>query len=98
VGFMDKVKEGAEKAKVQAQDLKGKAAGKVDEVQSKRKADDLLEDLGRFLYAERTGRSRVGADTEIDRIVGELQALEGEGVAILPPDPGAGSATASPPA
>jgi len=91
MGFMDKVKEGAEKAKVQAQDLKGKAAGKVDEVQGKRKADDLLDDLGRFLYGERTGRPQPGADEEIARIVGELQALEGEGVMILPASPAAPS-------
>ncbi len=96
MGLFDKVKEGAEKAKVQAQDLKGKAVGKVDEVQSKRKADDLLAGLGRFSYAERTGRPLAGADTEVPRIVGELQALEGEGVSVLPGAPSAGPAPAPP--
>jgi hypothetical protein len=87
MGFFDKVKEQAEKAKVQAQDLKGKVGDKVDEVQSKRKADELLDDLGRFLYAERTGRTLPGADSEIERIVQELKALEDDGTAILPPTP-----------
>jgi hypothetical protein len=84
MGFFDKVKEQAEKAKVQAKDLKGKVEGKVEDVQSRRKADDLLDDLGRFSFAERTGRPVSGADAEIDRLVGELTRLEAEGVKILP--------------
>jgi hypothetical protein len=84
MGFFDKVKEQAEKAKVQAKDLKGKVEGKVEDVQSKRKADDLLDDLGRFSFAERTGRPLPGAEAEIDRIVAELKRLEDDGVKILP--------------
>jgi cell division septum initiation protein DivIVA len=84
VGFFDKVKEQAEKAKEQAKDLRGKVEEKVDDVQHKRKADDLLDDLGRFLYAERTARPIAGADAEIDRIVNELKVLEQGGVPILP--------------
>jgi hypothetical protein len=84
MGLFDKVKEQAEKARVQAKDIKGKVEGKVEEVQRKRKADDLLDDLGRFLFAERTGQPVPGADVEIDRIVGELKELEAQGVKILP--------------
>jgi hypothetical protein len=84
MGLFDKVKEQAERAKVQAKDLKGKVGEKVDDVQHKRKADDLLDDLGRLLYAERTGRPITGADAEIARIVGELKQLEADGVVILP--------------
>jgi len=84
MGLLDKVKVQAEKAKVQAQDLKGKVGDKVEEVQGKRKADDLLDDLGRFMYGERTGRPIPGAVVEIDRIVGELQAIEAEGFSVLP--------------
>jgi hypothetical protein len=83
MGFLDKVKEQAEKAKVQAQDLKGKVGEKVEEVQAKRKADDLLAELGRFLYAERTGRSLPGAEADIERLVTELKTLEDEGTVIL---------------
>lgn len=77
VGFFDKVKE-------QAKELKGKVEEKVEDVQGKRRASDLLDDLGRFLYAERTGRPISEADVEIDRIVGELQKLENDGIKILP--------------
>ena len=85
MGFLDKVKEQADKAKVQAQELKDKVGEKVDDVQAKRRADDLLDDLGRFLYADRTGRTAAGADAEIQRIVAELRALENDGVSIPPP-------------
>ncbi len=84
MGLMDKVKEQAERAKVQAKDLKGKVEDKVDDVQHKRRADDLLDDLGRFLYAERTERPVAGADAEIARIVAELKELEAGGVTVLP--------------
>jgi hypothetical protein len=73
-----------DKVKSQAKDLKDKVEGKVEDVQSKRKVDDLLDDLGRFLYAERTQRPLPDADKEISRIVDELKKLEDEGTAVLP--------------
>lgn len=77
MGFFDKVKE-------QAKELKEKVGEKVEDVQTKRRASDLLDDLGRFLYAERTDRPISGGDAEIDRIVGELKKLEDDGTKILP--------------
>lgn len=77
MGFFDKVKN-------QARELKEKAEDKVEDVQGKRKAAGLLDDLGRFLYAERTARPVSGAGVEIERIVSELQKLEADGVRILP--------------
>ncbi len=78
MGLFDKVKS-------QAMDLKGKVEEKVDDAQAKRKADDMLDDLGRLLYAERTGRPVPDAENEISRIVADLKNLEDEGLAILPP-------------
>ncbi len=83
MGFFDKVKEQAEKAKVQAQDLKGKVGDKVDEVQAKRKADDLLEELGRLMYAKHTDRALPNTETEMPRLVAALKALEDDGVPVL---------------
>jgi hypothetical protein len=77
MGVFDKVKD-------QAREIKGKVEEKRDDLQGKRKSGDLLEDLGRFLYAERTARVIPDADPEIDRIVAELKQLEGEGLKILP--------------
>jgi hypothetical protein len=77
MGMFDKVKD-------QAREIKGKVEEKRDDLQGKRKSGDLLEDLGRFLYAERTSRPIPDADPEIDRIVAELKQLEGDGLKILP--------------
>jgi hypothetical protein len=77
MGFFDKVKE-------QTKELKGKVEETVEQFQNKRKAADLLDDLGRFLYAQRTDRAFPGGDAEIDRLVGELKKLEEGGIKILP--------------
>jgi len=77
VGVFDKVKD-------QAREIKGKVEEKVDDVQGKRKSADLLDDLGRFFYAERTGRPVADAEAEIERIVAELKKLEDEGLKIVP--------------
>jgi hypothetical protein len=77
MGFLDK-------AKQQAQDLKGKVEGKVEDVQVKRKADAQLEVLGRLVYAQRTDRPAADTDGEIGRIVEALRALEAEGASVLP--------------
>ena len=65
---------------------------------AKRRSDDRLDDLGRFLYAERTGRAAAGADAEIQRIVAELKALEDDGVPISPSPPPSADAPVQPPA
>jgi CRISPR/Cas system type I-B associated protein Csh2 (Cas7 group RAMP superfamily) len=69
-----------DKAKSQAQELKGKVEGKVEDVQQKRKVSDLLERLGRLTYAQRTGR--VVSDAEADRLVAELKELEDHGAEV----------------
>ena len=76
MGFLDKAKE-------KAQTLAGQAKDKFEDVQSKRKADDLLDDLGRILYLERTGRAMPDAEPEIARLVAELQKLEADGVEVV---------------
>jgi hypothetical protein len=84
MGFLDKAKE-------KASSLAEKAKDKVEDVQAKRKADDLLDDLGRILYGQRTNRPADGADAEIARLVGELQKLEETGVQVLAPKPASAS-------
>ena len=77
MGFLDK-------AKQQAQDLKGKVEEKVEDVQSKRKSAELLQQLGRYTYAQRTDRLPIGAVAEIDRLIAELRTAEQEGASVLP--------------
>ena len=76
MGFLDKVKE-------KAQVVSGQAKDKYEEVQGKRKADSLLDDLGRILYLERTGRTSPTAEADIARILPELQKLEADGIPVV---------------
>ncbi|HEY7628019.1 MAG TPA: hypothetical protein VH761_13165 [Ilumatobacteraceae bacterium] len=76
MGFLDKAKQKATHLAEQAKD-------KIDDVKEKRKADDLLDDLGRIVYRQRTERGTDEDEAEITRLVGELRALEDEGTAII---------------
>lgn len=82
MGFLDKAKQKATHLAEQAKD-------KIDDVKDKRKVDDLLDDLGRILYRQRTERGAEGDDAEIVRLVGELKALEDEGAEVLAKTPAA---------
>ena len=96
MGLLDKVKESAEKARYEAQVLKERLEERALDLQEEQKAEALIGVLGRFLYAERTGRAVTGADAEIDRLVAELQSLESAGTTILPPPADASPAPAPP--
>ena len=72
-----------DKAKETAIHLTELAKEKVDELKDKRKAGDLLDDLGRAVFRQRTGRGDAGDDAAIASIVAELQALEAGGTAVL---------------
>lgn len=102
MGFFDKIKAQATHLKdnEKVKEVAGKVKDKAEDFQAKRKANDLLDDLGRFLYAEKTGRPIEGAAAEIDRLVTEIKALEAEGVEILPstPAPPPAAPAAEPPA
>jgi hypothetical protein len=72
-----------EKAKETAIHLTELAKEKVDELKDKRRAGDLLDDLGRAVFRQRTGRGEAGDDAAIASIVAELEALEAGGTAVL---------------
>ena len=56
MGLMDKVKQQAEQALTKAQQGVAQGQAKLDEVQTKRQADQLMRDLGAAYYAaERHG-------------------------------------------
>jgi hypothetical protein len=91
MGFLDKAKE-------KATHLAGEAKGKLDEVKDKRKVDDLLDDLGRIVYRQRTERAEAGDEAEIVRLIDELRTLEAEGTEVVAPaTPAADVATPPPP-
>jgi hypothetical protein len=72
-----------DKAKEKAGHLAGQAKDKIEDVKEKRKADDLLDDLGRIVYRQRTERGEPGDEDEIVRLVGELRTLESDGTEIV---------------
>jgi hypothetical protein len=88
MGFLDKAKESLTKATETAKE-------KIDDVKDKKKANDLLDELGRIVLRQHTGRAKDGDDAEITRLVGELQALESQGVDVL--GTGATASPATPP-
>jgi hypothetical protein len=91
MGFLNKMKEQATHLKdnEKVREVTDKVKDKVEDVQTRRRANDLLADLGRILYAQKTGRTNATADTEVDRLVGELRHLEDDGLTILPDAGGA---------
>jgi hypothetical protein len=72
-----------EKAKQKATSLTQQAKEKLDDIKDNRKADELLDDLGRIVYRQRTERGEAGDDATIADLVGRLQALEAEGTPVL---------------
>ncbi len=72
-----------DKAKEKATQLSQQAKEKIDDLKDTRKADDLLDDLGRILYRQRTGRAEAADDAAISDLVAQLQALEAEGTPVL---------------
>ena len=78
MGFLDKAKE-------KAGHLAGQAKEKIEDVKEKRKVDDLLDELGRIVYRQRTERGKPGDEDEIVRLVGELRTLESDGTDVVAP-------------
>jgi hypothetical protein len=76
MGFMDKVKDTANKAAEQAQKAAETGKDKLEEQKLKKKVGDLKEELGGIVYAQRTGTPPENGEAEIARIVGEIQATE----------------------
>ncbi|MGN6694063.1 MAG: hypothetical protein ACTHN0_07790 [Aquihabitans sp.] len=76
MGFLDKVKAGADSVAQAAQQTIQQGQDKLDDVQAKKKADGLLRDLGAWHYAVATGRDQGDAADEIARLTAELQAHE----------------------
>jgi hypothetical protein len=78
MGFLDKAKQKAGHLAEQAKD-------KIEDVKEKRKVDDLLDELGRIVYRQRTERGEAGDEAEIVHLVRALRALEAEGTEVLAP-------------
>lgn len=77
MGFLDKVKDTANKAAEQVQKAAETGQDKLEESKLKKKIGDLKEELGGVVYGQRTGALADG-EAEITRLVGEIQTTEGQ--------------------
>lgn len=75
MGLLDKAKDTLTKATETAKD-------RFDDVIDRRRAEELLAEIGRVVYRQRTERGTDEDDADIARLVAELVALEAEGVEI----------------
>jgi hypothetical protein len=81
MGLLDKVKETAQKGADLAKEGVKAGQEKLDEQKAKRKIDDLKEELGGIVYAQKAGAPTaegLDAEVEIARIVAEISAIEAE--------------------
>ena len=85
MGFMDKVKQQAAVATAVAKDTAQKGQAKIDEVQAKMAADDLLRQLGLEILLERTGREAPEAEGRIQGLIESLKDYETEFGALSTP-------------
>jgi hypothetical protein len=72
-----------DKAKEKAQQIAGQAKDKVEDVQNRHRADDLLDDIGRIIYRQRTDGPLPDDDARISELVVELKALADAGTPVL---------------
>jgi hypothetical protein len=75
---MDKVKAQATVLADKAQQAGQAGQAKLAEVQSKRKADALLLELGGIAYTQRVGRADATAEARATEIIGLIQSHEAE--------------------
>lgn len=73
MGFMDKLKDTAQKGMDAAQKGMGEAKEKASELTLKRKFNGLAEELGTLVFRQREGDA--GLDAEIDRVIGEMREV-----------------------
>src|SRR6476619_5598514 len=78
MGFLDKAKQQATQLAQKAQEGVKTGQAKLDQVQTKKKEDALLRDLGAVFFAVKTGRATAETAGEIERLVSELRAHEAE--------------------
>lgn len=85
MGFLDKVKEQGSALASKAQEGINQGQAKLDEAQARKKANELLGQLGAWQWAMSNGRDGGQAAGQIEQIRAELAAHEAEHGQIDPP-------------
>jgi hypothetical protein len=76
MSLLDKAKETAKKAGDKAKELGQAGQEKFDSMKAEKKINDLKEELGGIVYAQRSGNAPENAEVEIDRFVAEIAETE----------------------
>ena len=76
MSLLDKAKETAKKSVDKAKEVGQAGQDKLGAEKTKRKINDLKEELGGLVYGQKSGNPAENADAEIDRVVAEIAAAE----------------------
>jgi hypothetical protein len=76
MGFLDKVKETAGKAADQAKHATAVGKEKLDDTRLQKKINDLCQDIGALVVAQRRNEAPDDADAQIDAKIDEIAELE----------------------
>jgi hypothetical protein len=82
MSLLDKAKETAKKGVDKAKEVGQAGQDKLEQEKTKRKVNDLKEELGGLVYGQKTGNPVENVDAEIERVVAEIT----EAVAALDKD------------
>ena len=77
MGLLDKIKDTANKAAEGVQKAAESGQEKFEESKLRKRVGDLKEELGGIVFAQRTGTAAENAEAEVTRLIGEIQAVEG---------------------
>ena len=81
MSLLDKAKETAKKGVDKAKEVGQAGSDKLEAEKTKRKINDLEEELGALVYGQKTGSPVENVDAEIDRVVGEITAVKASAAA-----------------
>jgi len=95
MGFLDKVKDAAGKAADQAKHATAVGKEKLDDARLQRKINDLCQEIGALVVAQRRNEAPADADAQIDAKVAEIAQVEQQMEANDVPGSGDASAAGS---
>ncbi len=76
MGLLDKVKDAAGKAAEGAKHATAVGKEKIEDARLQKKVNELCEEIGRIVLAQRRGEAAADADAQIDAKVAEIGDLE----------------------
>lgn len=76
MGFLDKVKDVADKSLDKAKQATAAGKEKIEDVRLQKKIDGINQEIGKLVVAQRRGEAPPDADAQIDAKVAEIAELE----------------------